>query len=189
MKKSTRKSGRIERNVRRVKRASLSLRGLVGLATSEQWLALPDTTVLVRAATGRRESPSRDFVEAAVAGLFVCVISNEMRTEVTEVLGRPLFGSMSKEQVDGLFGELWKAARLVAMAADDPKFLRFVRDEGDVPLLRTAMGTFFQPDLVAAPKKFIVSSDGRAFPPATTWNGFHCLSPTDFMQRLRDALG
>jgi hypothetical protein len=126
--------------------------------------------------------------EAAVGGLVVCVLSSHVRTELTEVLGRPKFGSMTPDAVDLMFQRLWNAARWVDMAADDPKYVRFVHDPKDVPLLRTAVGTFFHQDLAAMPNKFIVSSDGRAFRKGVNWNGFMCCSATEFMRMLRDTI-
>jgi hypothetical protein len=123
-----------------------------------------------------------------VVGIVTCVLSEELRREVTEVLGRPTLRGWTPQEVDDNFGPVWRAARFVEMAADDPKYLKFVRDPDDVPLLRTASGTFFHPHLASAPRKFIVSSDGRAFRHGINWNGFECCTAGDFMQRLRDAL-
>ena len=111
MTKST-KLGPIARNVRDAKPATLSLRGLVGLAESQRWLAVPDVVVLVRAVSSvHPESPSKSFVQAAVGGLFTCVISDEFRSEVTGVLGRPNFESMPKATVDEALGSFWEACK------------------------------------------------------------------------------
>jgi hypothetical protein len=128
------------------------------------------------------------LLEAVIAGAVTCIIAEELRAEVTEVLGRQSVRGWTPQQVDDYFGPVWIAARVVEMAADDPKYLKFVHDPDDVTILRIASGTFFHPDLASAPRKFIVSSDGRAFPHGVNWNGFECCTASAFMERLRDAL-
>ena len=144
--------------------------------------------VLCRAVQGRRDSPNRDLLEVIVGGVVVCALSNEIREEVTEVLARPVFGSMTPAGVDSLLQPVWDAARWVELGPDDPRYARFVGDNDDVHILRTAVGTFFHTDLASLPKKFIVSADRKAFPQGTNWYGFECCSATNFMPRLRDAL-
>jgi predicted nucleic acid-binding protein len=188
MTRSTANSRLIDKNVRRAKRASLSLAGFIGAAKSDRWLVLPDTTVLLRGVTGRPSSPNRDLLEAVVLGAVNCVLSHEMRAEATTVLGRPAFGSKSVAEVDEVLGPVWRASTFVEMLPDNPGYVRFVRDPNDVHILRTAVGVFLNPELAQCPKKFIVTGDGRAFRSGTNWNGFECISARAFMERLRDAI-
>jgi predicted nucleic acid-binding protein len=187
MTRSTRRSEPIARTVRGAKRATLSLRGLVNRGKTPRWLVILDTNVIVRGVRSPRpNSPNRALLEAAVSGLYICVLSKELREEITEVLGRPKLGGLSRADVDRLLGDLWEQARFVDMAPDDERYRRFVRDEKDVPLIRTAAGTFFHTDLSQHQTKFIASADGKAFRQGTNWNGFKCCSASDLWGRLRD---
>ena len=188
MARSQKRSDVIGKSVRRSRRLLVSATALIGLARKPKWLVVLDSSTLVEGVIAKRDNPSRDLLEAVIARVDTCVLSASIREEVTEVLGRPKFGEWSPTEVDEILGPVWEAATWVELADDDPSYQRFVRDAGDVHVLRAAAATYAHPELNAAQRKFIASGDTRAFREDTRWYDFECVRPADLMRRLRDAV-
>lgn len=113
----------------------LSLKGLVGRATEPPWLVVPDTSIIVRGVVGASGQPSQQLLEAAVGGLYLPVVSDHLRNEVTEVLQRSKFG-YSLTEAQAVLKPFWEAARFVELATFDEAYLRFVHDPKDVFLIQ-----------------------------------------------------
>jgi predicted nucleic acid-binding protein len=188
MARSQQRSNVIGKSVRRGRRLLVSATAFIGLASKPKWLVVLDSSTVIEGVIARKDNPSRDLLEVAIAGVVTSVLSPSIREEVTEVLGRPKFGSWSPADVDEILGPVWAVATWVELADDDPAYLRFVRDAGDVHVLRAAAATYADAELAAAQRKFIASGDARAFRDDTRWYDFECIRPADLMRRLRDAV-
>jgi hypothetical protein len=112
------------------------------------------------------------------------VLSQEIRVEVTEVLGRPQAGSMTPAQVDDVFGDFWAVVRWRTPVEADPSYLPVVRDPKDVIVLRTAMSVWLDGELATRPQKFIVSDNTRHFRTGVNWAGFRFLTANIYMTEL-----
>ncbi len=155
-----------------------------GHSRQTRWLVVADVNVYIRAITGHPEGPNRKIVEAALAGVIVLVISDQLRDETIEVLTREEMGGYDPEVAADLMDPICRAARVVTPAEDDPKYAKVVRDPDDVIVLRSAAGFFFEDDLARSPRRFFVSGDIHAFPAGRDWYGFKYREAGPFWREL-----
>lgn len=162
-----------------------SPRGVRGREPTLRWLAVLDSSVFVAAALARDpKSPNREVVELALAGVYICVISDYIQTEVTETL---IEYGLRRDEVDALFGVVWHTAQMVALADDSEALRKAIVDEDDRPILRTAFGVYAVPELAPLPRKYLVSENVQHFPPGRNLYGFECIRPGGFLAELRRA--
>jgi predicted nucleic acid-binding protein len=152
---------------------------------AQRWLAVLDTSVLVSAFLSTHEhSGSVKTVEAAIAGVFDCVLSEVIREECRATLSRRDLGSHDPDETDQRFRPLWDRAIWVELSEDSADLHAAVSDPGDVPILRTAMAVFSVRDMGTRAHKFLVTNDTRAFKPGRDWYGFEFLTAHEFHRRL-----
>lgn len=130
------------------------------------------------------KSVSVRVVEAAISGLYVCVLSESIREETTTVLVEDL--GLTTDEVDELFEPLWKRAVFMPLATDAPDLVDVVRDPGDVHVLRCALGIFEHEPALAERRKFLVSDNTRHFKPTWNWYGFRFLTANEYWQLLQE---
>ena len=158
---------------------------LVGGPTPQpKWVCVVDSSILVNAAVAVHPlSVTVRVVEAAISGLYVCVLSESIREETTEVLidlGR------TRDEVDELFDPLWQRAVVVPLGAESPDLVEVVRDPGDVHVLRCALGIFeHEPELAVRPR-FLISDNTRHFRPDVNWYGFRFVTANVFWHLLQE---
>lgn len=125
-------------------------------------------------------------VRAAIAGLYHCVLSEYIRTETREVLGRPAFAVPPKE-TDRRFEDLWVCSWILEpVPATDPRLLRAVQgDVKDLPVLATGLATFAVATLAPLPRKFLVSNNEGDFTPGQIVHGLEFITGPQFWRRLQ----
>lgn len=173
--------------VRTVNAADLvsRLRSLVRRgAKRPKWLVVADVNLYVRALVGNPEGPDRKIIEAAITGVIVLIISEQIRRETIEVLSRPEISNVGDDQAADLMDSICRAARFVEPVADDPRYVKVVHDPDDAIILRTAAGIFLEPDLALMPDLYIVSGDKHAFPPGENWYSFKYRQAHEFWREL-----
>ena len=149
-------------------------------------MAVLDTSILVGAAIARHAtSVTVRVVEAAISGLYVCVLSDSIREETLAVLER---FDVHRESADGLFRPLWDRAVWVDLGTESGDLAKAVRgDVKDVHVLRTALGIYEnRPDLADRPR-YLVSENTSDFVSGRIRYGFRFRSANEFLQELSQA--
>jgi hypothetical protein len=152
-----------------------------------RWVAVLDSSVLVGAVTATSaDSGSKRVVEAAILDVYDCVLSAFIREETTRTLALPRCGSLTPTDVDEILGALWQAALWVPLSENHASIAGVVKDENDIPILRTALGIMESGFAQAqAPMKFLVSNNSKDFPPDRNVWGFQYATGHQFWMRLR----
>jgi predicted nucleic acid-binding protein len=148
-----------------------------------KWVGVLDSSILVGAAIARHpESAVVKVVEAAISGLYDCVLSESIREESLTVLARMGF---SDEIANAMYESLWQCVHWVDLAADSPELLKVVHDPNDVHVLRCALGVFETvPDLAERSRKFLISENTQDFKPERNYYGWQFTTAHLFWQRL-----
>ena len=163
------------------------LRSLVRRESKQsRWLVVADVNVFVRAFLGHPDGANNRIVEAALTGVLVLVMSEDIRAETIEVLSREETGGYDPEVAAEIMEPVCKAARMVFPGPDDPQYRKVVRDPDDRIIIRTAAGTYVDEDLASMPKRAIVSGDTHSFPRGRSWYGFRYFTAAEFWHMLQD---
>lgn len=149
-------------------------------------LAVLDASVLIRAfLSHRRGSPARQVFEAALLGVFDVMLSEAVRRETYDVLGRQSRGGYQPSDVDAVLCPLWEVATWVSEAEDaDGSIANAAADPKDAYLLRTA-GAVYEDAIPWRDSMFLVTENTRHFPPGDSWGDFRYVDCVRFLQRLK----
>jgi len=146
-----------------------------------------DSSILVNAAIAQHpRSATVKVVEAAIGGLYVCVLSQSIHDETLDVLMGPPFRFLN-DFIEELFAPLWEVAEWVPLGVESDRYASVVGDPDDVHVLRAAMGIYEHRHELVTPTMFVVSDNTSDFKPEVNFYGFQFSTAHRFWLRLQEA--